>query len=337
MKQTSAPIVKAAALVGMLCLIFDSKCAVQSASDAIELCLTTVIPSLFPMFVLSGILTSGIRNKASMLSFLETTLQLPTGSGSIYFIGLLGGFPVGAQSIAQSVAEKRLSKQDGERMLGYCNNCSLAFLFGIAAHLFDSLHYPLLISLIQVESSLIVALLWAQKPNAALCIQPIAAQPPNHISRAVKSMCAVCSWIILAGVFNGIVKRWLFPFLPVMATTIIQGITELTSGTLNLHGIESTVLKFILCSTFVNFGGICVLLQIKSIVSAEGLSILTCMSQKSIQAVCGTLLSLSAATFGLWTLPIPVIMLFIAKNCLEKSRETVYNSNHKGGFHHAVP
>ena len=39
------------AAVGMLVLIFDSALALEAARAGVELCLETVIPSLFPFFV----------------------------------------------------------------------------------------------------------------------------------------------------------------------------------------------------------------------------------------------------------------------------------------------
>ena len=44
----------------MLALILDGRTAIDGARQGIELCLRTVIPSLFPFFVLSILLTSSL-------------------------------------------------------------------------------------------------------------------------------------------------------------------------------------------------------------------------------------------------------------------------------------
>ena len=49
-----------AAGIGMLLLIFDSKTALEGARAGIDLCIRTVIPSLFPFFVLSMVLTGAL-------------------------------------------------------------------------------------------------------------------------------------------------------------------------------------------------------------------------------------------------------------------------------------
>lgn len=337
MKRASTMIPKVGAMLGLLCLIFDSKCAVESAAKAIDLCLKTVIPSLFPMFVLSCYLLQGLGTGGKFASQLESMARLPAGSGGIYLIGLLGGFPVGAQSIAQAVSAKRLSRQDGERMLGFCNNCSPAFLFGIAGHLFGSIRYPAILWLIQAECSLMVALLWANQPAVENFSPAGRPQPVNCISRAVSSMVSVCSWIILAGVCNGFLSRWLYPLMPGVLAVFLSGVTELTSGVLALGQIPQEPLRLILCSMLLNFGGLCVALQVRSIASVCGLSVGAYLAQKCVQALLGGLLAAGVWFVGVWLLPASLLVFIFLKNLLEKNRETVYNSTHKGGFHHAVP
>ena len=47
-----------AAFTAMLVLILDTKTAIAGAREGITLCLVTAIPSLFPFFVLSGLINS---------------------------------------------------------------------------------------------------------------------------------------------------------------------------------------------------------------------------------------------------------------------------------------
>ena len=51
--------------IGMMMLILDSKTALQGAANGIELCFRTLIPSLYPFFVLSILLTSALSAKYS--------------------------------------------------------------------------------------------------------------------------------------------------------------------------------------------------------------------------------------------------------------------------------
>ena len=85
------------AAFGLLLLILDAKTALQGAQEAVVLCTSVVIPSLFPFFVLSGMLASaasGGGNKS--LRPLERLLGVPIGAGGLFLTGLLGGYPTGA-------------------------------------------------------------------------------------------------------------------------------------------------------------------------------------------------------------------------------------------------
>ena len=50
----------AALIVGGTALILDSRCAAQSARDALDLCARTLVPSLFPLLVIAAALVPGL-------------------------------------------------------------------------------------------------------------------------------------------------------------------------------------------------------------------------------------------------------------------------------------
>ena len=101
MKKHTPMAVAIASALGMLVLILDAKTALSGAAAGVELCIRTVIPSLFPFFFLSVMLTATLVGRAlPPLRWLGRLLRLPEGAECIYITGLLGGYPVGAQNIA---------------------------------------------------------------------------------------------------------------------------------------------------------------------------------------------------------------------------------------------
>ena len=326
------------AALGMLLLILDSRCAAQSARDALGLCLKTVIPSLFPMFVLSGILVSACRGASGrMLTGLERLIGLPTGGGVLFLLGILGGFPVGAQCIAQAVDSRNLSRSDGEGMLGFCNNCSPAFLFGIAGSIFSSASAALWIFLIQMETAMLMASLTPFKSAACSSMAPNSDSVSGAISRAIRSMASVCAWVVLAGVAVGFLDRWFYPLFPGFLATVITGMLEITNGILGLAAIGDETVRFVLCTGFVCFGGFSVWMQISSFASSQGLSTASCFRQKTVQGVLGVVLAMGVQSFGWIFLLLVPVLLFTRKKGLEKPNRTMYNDTRKGGLHHVVP
>lgn len=328
----------AGAGLGMLLLIFDSRCAAQSAQEALALCLKTVIPSLFPMFVLSGLLVSGLGGASGRLfSPLERITGLPEGSGVLFLMGIVGGFPVGAQCIAQAVEKGSLSREDGERMLGFCNNCSPAFLFGILGSVLSDPLAPLLIFLIQLETALVTASFTPLHQQTLSVTAGGSCSLSAAVTRGIRSMASVCAWVVLAGVVTGFLDRWIFPLMPLPMPQLLGGMLEITGGILGLAAIPEEHTKFLLCALFVCFGGLSVWMQISSLASAQGLSAAICFRQKTVQAILGGLIAATVLGLGPVGLLLPVILLIVRKKRLENPTDSVYNSPRKGGLDHVVP
>lgn len=316
--------------LGLIALILDSKTAAKSAESAIALCIQTVIPSLFPLFVLSGVMVSILSGLT--LPGLGRICKIPSGCEGIFLLGIIGGFPMGAQCIAQSVEQNCLQPEDGRRMLGFCNNCGPAFLFGILGGLFSDPLAPLALLLIQLESALAVAIFWPGKIHRGKSIPAKEISFPKAVNRAIRSMASVCAWVILAKVVLGFLNRWLFPFLPTWLCVILSGILELTSGCLCLSQIQSEPLRFLICCGFICFGGICVHLQIQGIAHDQSLYTGPCVLQKILQAAVSVVLGASYLKRSFWSLLIPIFLGPILKIAVEKTKFLVYNISNKGGI-----
>ena len=89
----------AALIFAGLALILDSRCAAEAAREALSLCARTLIPGLFPLLVVAGMLVPGLSGLR--METLSRLLGLPRGGEGIWLLGLLGGFPVGAAAISQ--------------------------------------------------------------------------------------------------------------------------------------------------------------------------------------------------------------------------------------------
>lgn len=323
---------KRALLPLLLCtalLILDSRCAANSARDALMLCIQTLIPGLFPMFVISAMLVphlSGIR-----IPMLSRILGFPAGSEGIFLLGCAGGFPVGAACIVQAMDSGGLSREDAKRMLGISSFCGPAFLFGIIGSVF-SLKDAGILFCIQLETALLISIFWPAVPSGTTPPRPIdPVSLPGALKRATTSLVSVCAWVTLAGVTAGFLRRWLAPLLPEPCDVVLSGIMELTTGVFALEQIGSAELRFVLCSVFVCFGGISVLLQISGFASGAGLPMSDCVIQKTIQGLLGAILSAGVVSFG------PVFLLLglllpVAKIAVEIPGMMVYNGPRKEGI-----
>ena len=308
MKRHSPAVTPMLVLLAMAAVILDSGGAARSVREALSLCLETVIPGLFPLFVL-GAMAVPLLAELPFPPGLHRLLGIPRGCEGLFLLGAVGGFPLGAQCIAQAVRSGGLSRKAGERMLGFCSNCGISFLFGILPALFVSIRAPILCFLVQLESAFLIAVLWPGGDRGKSPFRSTACSLAQSVPKAIGSMALVCGWILLAAVLRGFLEQWLFPFLPPTVCLLTSGFLELTGGCLGLSALPSQELRFLLCCGFVCFGGVTVLLQIRAVGAAADLSIGVCVAQKLTQALVGMLLALGILRFGAVFLLLPVFFL----------------------------
>lgn len=276
----------------MLYLIFDAKTVIQGAKNGLELCLQTVIASLFPFFFISGMLTSSvIQLPMPFLKPLGMLTGTPHGAEGILLIGMLGGYPIGANSIALAHKAGTVSKDNAERMLGYCNNAGPAFIFGLAASLFDTIQVSWILWSIQILSCLAVgAILPGRKQEMCL---PIHTQETNFIGKAIKAIATVCGWIILFRVLLAVMTKHILFRLPVEVTIFVTGMLELTNGCIDAYLIQKESTRFVILSVLLSLGGVCVAVQTASV--TQGLSKRYYYAGKLLQATISLLIAIPAS------------------------------------------
>ena len=252
---------------GMGLLILDGGTALRGAREGIQMCLYTVLPTLFPFFVLSGLLTGAIR-ETSWRGFraLERFCRMPQGSGQVFALGLLGGYPTGARCVHQLWDDGQLDKKDAQRMLGFCSNAGPSFLFGICGELFPGIGAAWALWGCHILSALMVARMLPGGPTSgSLRLRASSVTVTEALAQAVKTGGLVCGWVVLFRVLLAFVGKWLPWELP-----LISGALELTNGCLALGRVTSPGSRFVLCGVFLGLGGLCVGLQTASVVGALG-------------------------------------------------------------------
>ena len=313
----------------MTILILDSRCAAQSARDALTLCLETLVPVLFPLFVFSAMLVP--RLSYLRIPGLARLLGIPEGSEGLFILGCCGGFPVGAACVSQAAQAGALKRSDARRMLGLVSFCGPSFLFGIIGTLF-SMKEAVLLFFVQLEAAVLTAQFRSvPSGNIFRCSQMAPVSLNSALGRATISLSSVCGWVVLAGVMSGFLRRWFSPLLPGWVSAALTGFLELTSGVFALGNLSDPRLRFVLCAAFVCFGGVSVLLQIGGFAGAAGLSMLPCVTQKAMQALLGSVLAAGIAVFGPAFLLMGLIVPAL-KIAVEISGRMVYNGPRKEGI-----
>ena len=279
---------------GMAVLILDSKTGIAGVRAGITLCVYSVIPALFPFLFLSGILTGYLSGRRiRVLDPLRWLFRLPTGSEGIWVAGLLGGYPVGAQSVGQTYRAGCMGSDTARHLILICNNAGPAFLFGMTASLFPEPGAAWLLWGIQITSLLVLSRCMPCSSGAVSGLPQGNLSSSASLKRAISVMGSVCGLMILMRVLLAFLDAWFLWRLPEGLRVTVTGVLELANGVVRLAELPNQGLRFVLCALFLNFGGVCVYLQTMAV--TEGIPARSIyIFAKAFQGCIATLLAYGA-------------------------------------------
>ncbi len=280
--------------LSVVVLIFDAKTALQGATEGVELCLKTVIPSLFPFFFLTSWLCKQLTGRNfKVLRPLGRICRISKGKEPLLLMGWLGGYPIGAVSIADAYKNGAVSKNEANRMLGFCNNPGPAFLFGISASIWDSPLIPLSVYIMVILSSVLTGFILPGGSDESRSVTNHASSSP--LTHTLHASANVCGWVILFRILLTFMNHWFLWLLPEEMGIVISGMTELTNGCIALKYIQNPLVQYILFTFFLTFGGLCVGMQTLS--ATKELNIQYFVVGKGIQTLLALALSLAVGVF----------------------------------------
>ena len=266
---------------------------IHAATEAaLRLCVYSLLPALFPFFVLTSFLISlGFPAALGRLlrGPMERLFHLGGSGASALLLGFLGGYPTGARTVCELYTAGELSKEEAERALSFANNCSPAFFVSfVGSEVFHAPRLGLLLWLIHVLSALSVGLLFRGKAPARRCVLPrreaesLSAALIRAVASALSAYLTVCSFVLLFSVLS----------FPLAEHPLLLGFFELSRG---VAALPTTRLGFALAGFFCGFGGLAVQLQSLAFILPAGLSPKKHLAGKLLQGLLAGLLSFFAA------------------------------------------
>jgi len=271
LKKHNRRITAILSIVIFLLLLIDAKTVIQGAKEGVELCVKSVIPSLFPFIVASYYLNTNMMGmNLKLFSPIGMLLKLPRGYESILIPAYLGGYPVGAQCVNEAYVNGAISKQEARRLMGFCSNAGPAFIFGFGSLLFSQHSRLLILWVIHILSSVLVSFTIPVKPQEAKLPTPKESTLPDALTKGIRSMASVCGWVVL---FRSVIA-WTEQLLSLGTSSSLSialaGFLELTNGCVSLLQTDNESIRFLLFSLFISFGGLCVYMQTVSAAKNAG-------------------------------------------------------------------
>lgn len=287
MKQRKA--LCAGAAIGILLLIFDTSTAVSGAAEGVALCIRTVVPTLLPFCVLSTLLL-GNMGSFPFLRPICNLVGIPSGCEGLLAVSFVGGYPVGAQSVAQLYRNGKISKDTANRLLSFCSNAGPSFLFGFIGTQFSRRWMCWALWGIHILSAITVGIfLPGKQTERAEDETGDGISFPSALSQGIRVMASVCGCIVLFRIVIAFFNKWFLLALPDWLQVTLMGLLELTNGCCALERISDEPLRFIAAAAMLGFGGGCVVMQTAAVI--QGLSVLSYLKGKIFQSVISLILS----------------------------------------------
>lgn len=295
----------AVSFIVLIC-VFSAQCT-KSASDALDMCLYTLLPSLFPFFVFSRIfiLSGGANLLAKRLSFITKPLFNLNGGGVVPIIlGILCGYPVGAKSAAELYGDGALTKDEAQRLCGFCNNSGPLFLIGaVGGGMLSCPSAGVLLYAVHILSALSVGIIFRGGKTTFKNTSKSASKSASKseilsenifviaVEDSAAAMINVFGYVIFFAVVTSFFKN---PFL--------IGIFEITNALKKISLSDFPLYqKFIFAAFLSSWGGFSVHMQTYGILSKYSLSFKKYLFSKLIHSI----FALVYAVIAIKTVPLP--------------------------------
>jgi sporulation integral membrane protein YlbJ len=118
-----------------LCLVLYPSEVITAAREGLLLWFNNVLPSLLPFAAGINILMGlgFVRLAGGVLAPVTGMLFKVSGAGGFALIsGMASGYPMGAKTVAQLRLENQLTREEAQRLIGFCNNAGPLFVVGVA-------------------------------------------------------------------------------------------------------------------------------------------------------------------------------------------------------------
>lgn len=269
----------------MALLLLCSADAAQAVRDALALCAQSVIPALFPFFVVSSLfidLGCAAVLGRSLAPIMRRLFGVSGAGGTAFLLGIIGGYPVGGRTAGELYRSGQCEREECERLLAFCNNAGPSFILGIAGlGCFGSVRVGAWLYLIHVGAAVMVGLLF--RSTSRQMGQPKKTETPrwaDALIQAVRggamSMVNICAFVV----FFLVILRLFSRFTGIQHGAIL-GIVEMTNGILRLANDRR---GFIWAAGLLGWGGLSVHCQTAAVLSGSGLSLKRYFIGKALQA-----------------------------------------------------
>lgn len=262
-------------------MITASNKVIESVNFSISIWKDNLFPTLFPFFVVSSLLLNYgfVDILGNLLSKpMNKLFHLPGCCGFVLAISLVSGFPSGAKYTKDLVENNLITIKQAEQLLTFTHYSNPLFILGmIGSILLNNQKLAYLIMIAHIVSGLLVGIIFREK-NYYSCenmqkksnktSKTFGQLLTDSIMSSLNTMFLLLGIVTIFLIISTIIKN--IVSLPPILSTIVSGILEMTQG-VKLASLMQTseLIKIIIITGIISFGGLSVHMQVLGIISEQ--------------------------------------------------------------------
>lgn len=262
-------------------MITSSNKVIESVSFSISIWKDNLFPTLFPFFIASSLLMNYgfVDIIGSFLSYpMQILFKLPGECGFVLASSLFSGFPSGAKYTVDLLKNNKITTEQANRLITFTHYSNPLFILGmIGTILLNNQKIAYLILISHIVSGILVGIIFSKREKEI--ISSLTSQKKTKTSTknfgeiltttifdSLNTMFLLLGIVTIFLILTTFINE-IFHF-PSYIQVIISGLLEMTQGVKLASSLNTIpLLKTILITSIISFGGFSVHMQVLSIIS----------------------------------------------------------------------
>ena len=280
-------------LITLIELLINKTLVFNTISYSLNIWINSLIPSLFPFFIISDILINyNITNYIPLVIRKIFTKIFNTSDNiiTIFFLSLISGFPSSARNIKIMLDKKLITKNEASHALIFTHFSNPLFILGTLSIFLNSNILALIILISHYIPNIILGILSRnlnKKINNTIIKKESNSFPKiliNSIKKSIDTLLMILGTLSIFLVISSLIINRLN--LNIYNQTILKCILEITMGLKSISELNiPNIYKVIISSMTLSFGGLSIHMQVLSFIEEDNLSYKTFLISRFYHAL----------------------------------------------------
>lgn len=275
MKKYSNLIIVILSFIILILILLNKALVSKTIITSFSIWFNTLVPSMFPMFILSDILinynfTEYIPKR--LVNFISKLFNISNSAVLIVFLSMISGFPSNAINIKNAYDKKLISKEEAEHLLLFNHFANPLFVLEtVGIFYLNNNKYGIIILICHILSNIIIGIIFRNKNHYSIDnyiskkskSQSFGNVISNSIKRTINSLLMVSGTVTLFLVLSTLIIN-IFNLSDYLSV-LIQSILEMTMSIASLSILKiNDIIKVVITTMIISFGGLSIHIQVIS-------------------------------------------------------------------------